>query len=43
MLELPSPIKVGFESGFSNKIYSIIIKPSPTGFLEKVLKMLKKY
>ena len=42
MLELPSPIKVGFESVFSNKIYSIIIKPSPTGFLEKSFENVEK-
>ena len=42
MLELANPIKVGFESIFSNKIYSIIIKPSPTGFLEKSFENVEK-
>ena len=42
MLELSNPIKVGFESIFSNKIYSVIIKPSPTGFLEKSFENVEK-
>ena len=42
ILELVIPIKVGFESMFSNKIYSIIIKPSPNGFLEKSFENVEK-
>ena len=41
-LELDIPIKIGFKSIFSDKIYSIVIKPSSTGFLEKNYEIIEK-
>ena len=41
-LELDIPIKIGYKSIFSDKIYSIVIKPSSTGFLEKNYEIIEK-
>ena len=41
-LELDIPIKIGYKSVFSDQIFSIIIKPSSTGFLEKNYEIIEK-
>ena len=41
-LELDIPIKIGYKSMFSDQIYSIVIKPSSTGFLEKNYEIIEK-
>ena len=41
-LELDIVIKIGFKSNFSDNLYSIIIKPSSTGFLEKNYEIVEK-
>jgi len=41
-IELDIPIKIGFKSIFSDKIYSVVIKPSSTGFLEKNYEIIEK-
>jgi len=40
--ELDIPIKIGFKSIFSKKLYTVIIKPSSTGFLEKNYEIIEK-
>ena len=41
-LELDIPIKIGYKSIFSDQIFSIVIKPSSTGFLEKNYEIIEK-
>ena len=41
-LELDIPIKIGYKSIFSDSIYSLVIKPSSTGFLEKNYEIIEK-
>ena len=41
-LELDIPIKIGYKSIFSDQIFSIVIKPSSTGFLEKNYAVIEK-
>ena len=41
-LELDIPIKIGYKSIFSDHLYSIVIKPSSIGFLEKNYEIIEK-
>jgi len=42
IIELNIPIKIGFKSILSKKIYTVIIQPSSTGFLEKNYEIIQK-
>ena len=41
-LELDIPVKVGFQSPLSDRLYSMVIEPSQTGFLEKNYETIEK-
>ena len=41
-LELDIPVKVGFQSPLSDQLYSMVIEPSQTGFLEKNYETIEK-
>jgi hypothetical protein len=39
---LDIPVKVGFQSPLSDRLYSMVIEPSQTGFLEKNYETIEK-
>ena len=41
-LEFDIPVKVGFQSPLSDQLYSMVIEPSQTGFLEKNYETIEK-
>ncbi len=41
-MELNIPIKIGFETAFSDQLYSIVIEPQKNGFLEENYMMIEQ-
>ena len=41
-LELDIPIKVGFQSAISDKLYTLVVEPSKDGFIEKNYETIEK-
>ncbi len=42
IIEMNIPIKIGFKSIFSKKIYSVTIQPSSSGFIEKNYEIIQR-